>query len=35
MTAQSDNAMKMAYNPPSKTARPVNGPEKPKENSNA
>jgi len=32
MTAQSDNAMKMAYNPPSKTARPVNGP---KDNSNA
>lgn len=32
MTEQSDNAMKMAYNPPSKTARPVTGP---KENSNA
>jgi len=34
MTAQSDNAMKMAYNPPSKTARPVTD-QKPKENSNA
>lgn len=32
MTDQSDNAMKMAYNPPAKTARPVTGP---KENSNA
>jgi len=26
MTAQSDNDIKMAYNPPSKTARPVEGP---------
>lgn len=32
MAEQSDNAMKMAYNPPSKTAYPVTGP---KENSNA
>lgn len=32
MTEQSDNAMKMAYSPPAKAMKPVEGP---KENSNA
>lgn len=32
MSEKSDNVMKMAYNPPSKKARPVTGP---KDNSNA